>query len=175
MSPTYISIVRLRSVCASGSPWVIQPLLVFATFRNWSSLFCHRAAASCFRTSALPTSVVLLFLGSPPVRLATLRLRYSDRKLPRGQGATSWFWQIDHNSAPAHWRVFIRHSARTESSWNTSHEYSRLLFSRIITKLQVLMEIHSFTSVKCLTIVLYFWLLYQLVWGQKLEIFIKAN
>lgn len=36
------------------------------------------------------------------------------------------------------------------------------------------MEIHSFASVKCLTTVLYFRLLYHLVLGQKLEIFIKA-
>ena len=117
--------MRLRSVCASGPPRVIQSLLVFATFRNRSGLLCHRAAASCFGTSALPTGVVLLFLGSPPVRLAALRLWYSDRELPRGQGAIPWFWQIHHNSAPAHWRVFVRHSARKETKIR-----NRILFDR---------------------------------------------
>lgn len=118
--PTYISVVRLRPVRASGPPRVIQTLLVFAAFRNRSGLLRHRAATSRFGSSALPTSVVLLLLllllGSPPVRLPTLRLGYSDREPSRGQRAISRFRQIDHHPAPAHWRVLVRHPAKTRSN-----------------------------------------------------------
>lgn len=115
LAPTYISVVRLRPVRASGPPRVIQSLLVFAAFRHRSGLLRHRAATSCFGSSALPTSVLLLLLllGSPPVRFPTLRLGYSDREPSRGQRAISRLGQIDHHSAPAHWRVLVRHPAKT--------------------------------------------------------------
>ena len=136
--------MRLRSVCASGPPRVIQSLLVFATFRNRSGLFCHRAAASCFGTSALPTGVVLLFLGSPPVRLAALRLWYSDRELPRGQGAISRFWQIHHNSAPAHWRVFVRHSAKKKKNEKIDTSDSESIRNRVLSLCGIVAKLRTF-------------------------------
>lgn len=133
---TYVSVVRLRPVRASGPPRVIQTLLVFAAFRNRSRLLRHRTATSRFRTSALPTSVVLLLLASPPVRLATLRLGYSDREPPRGQRAISRFRQIDHHPAPAHWRVLVRHPAKMEFRFKRHPAKMKSRFKRHPVKME---------------------------------------
>lgn len=145
--PTYVSVVRLRPVGASGPPRVIQTLLVFAALRNRPGLLRHRAATSRFGSSALPTSVVLL-LGSPPVRFPTLRLGYSDREPSRGQRAISRLRQIDHHPAPAHWRVLVRHPAKTRRNLVSNRrdvKYKRVcsfLFFRIksINKRAVLLH-----------------------------------
>lgn len=99
--------MRLRSVGASGSPRMIQSLLVFAALGRRPRLFGDRAAASCFGTSALGSSLVVLFLGRTPVRLAAaLRPRHAERYLSRGLPTVL----VHEHPAAAYRLVLVKHS-----------------------------------------------------------------